>query len=91
MSRPRLLRTETVSPRSARIFANRSIASSDGRSNGMPGGGVQRNQVDLRLHAREQLRQPPRVLRRVVHAGQQHVLERDAAAPLQTGTACTPR
>ena len=80
MSRPRLLRTETVTPRSARIFAKRSIAASDGRSNGMPGRGVQRNQVHLRFHAGQQLRQLARVFGRVVHAGEQHVLERDAAA-----------
>ena len=48
-----------------------------------PARGVQRNQVHLRLHAGQQLRERPRVLRRVVHAGEQHVFERDPAAFLQ--------
>ena len=58
MSRPRLLRTDTISPRSTRIFANALTRSSLGRSKGMPGRRVQRQQVDLGLHARQHLHQP---------------------------------
>ena len=44
---------------------------------------VQRDQVHLCLDPRQQLHQPARVLRRVVDAVEQHVLERDAAALLE--------
>ena len=81
MSRPRLLRTDTMTPRSATIFANRSIDRVRRPLERDAGGGVQRNQVHLRTSRRAtQLRELPRVLRRVVDAGEQHVLERDPAA-----------
>ena len=52
MSRPRLFRTETVRPRSARILRE-AIDRLVGRPlERNPGGRVQRNQVHLRLHAR---------------------------------------
>ena len=49
MSRPRLLRTETISPRSARIFANALTRSSDGRSKGMPAAAFSGNRFTLAL------------------------------------------
>src|SRR5438094_208640 len=51
-----------------------------------PRGRVQRDQIYLGFHAREELRQLPGGVHRVVHAGQQHVLEGDAAAALERET-----
>ena len=49
MSRPRLLRTETLSPLSARIFAKVLMTSSEGRSNGMPGAALSGSRLTLAL------------------------------------------
>ena len=49
MSRPRLLRTDTINPRSARIFAKALTRSSDGRSNGMPAAALSGNRFTLAL------------------------------------------
>ena len=86
MSRPRLLRTDTVRWRSARICAKRSTRSSDGRSNGMPGAGLSGIRLTLALMPGEQPHQAARVVGRVVDAVEHHVLERDAAALLQRET-----
>ena len=85
MSRPRLLRTETVKWRSARILrkpiddgVRRTLERNARRR-------IQRNQIDLRFHAREQSREPARVVGRIVDAGEHHVLERDPAALAWSG------
>ena len=44
--------------------------------------GVERDQIDLGLDAGQQLRESTRVLRRVVHSVEKHVLESDAAPSL---------
>ena len=83
MSRPRLLRTDTVmsfvgedAGEGVDTRVRRPLERNARR-------GVERNQVDLGLDARQQLRQPARILRRIVDAVEHHVLERDAAALLQ--------
>ena len=82
MSRPRLLRTDTVRPLRRGSRANVLTRSSDGRSNGMPAASFSGIRFTLQRMLPEQPHQPPRVLGRVVDAREQHVLERDAAAPL---------
>jgi hypothetical protein len=66
MSRPRLRRTDTVTPRSARIFANALTRSSDGRAHGMPGAALSGSRLTLALTV-ARTGQPPRILG-VVHA-----------------------
>ena len=61
--------------------ANAFTRSSDGRVNGMPGASLSGSRLTFALNAVEQSHEPPRVLRRVVHAVEQHVLERDARPP----------
>ena len=83
MSRPRLFRTDTVKPALGKNLrelidarVRRPLERDAGRF-------VQRNQVHLAADVAEQARQASRVVRRVVHAAKQHVLERDAIAPLR--------
>ena len=67
MSRPRDLRTETVTPRSARICA-KAIDARVGRPLERDARRlVERQQIDLRLDAVQQPHQPPRILVGVVH------------------------
>ncbi len=80
MSRPRLLRTDTVSPACARIRANAFTRSSDGRSNSMPAASFS----GIRFTLQRIL--PSSRTRRRASSGvsltplEEHVLERDAVS-----------
>ena len=80
MSRPRLLRTDTIRPLSARIFANVLMRSSDGRSNGMPGAALSGSRLTFAFTPASTFTSLRASSSRVVDAGQHHVLEHDAAA-----------
>ena len=83
MSRPRDLRTETVTPCSREDLGEAVDARVRRPLERNPGGLVERQQVHLPLDAVQQPHQAPRVLRRVVHVLQHHVFERDAIAALE--------